>query len=310
MPLFIIIIISSIFHILPLLCHYLYMFIISKLLNQSIWCALHIHILSLYNYWLICVFLFLLHRVTAACVSAHADIYTVFTLIVTLFGTDDHILSQSCSRSLRVLLRRQRGRIHPPFLTPPPAVIRHISNIWLNKQPEFIKHHQSPSQQRGEINDWILHYQKQMLYYCQNICACKIKQPTCVWNKCTSEKNLSCSDAWKITLEKCFLVLLKHFHAESLMIAVDPYSSVSTWRKLIKVNERADGDLSRLCALMIQMLTVSMPMALIWSVRFSQTDKNFLGSDRASTIAETKRSDSVKTCDETQWTCFHHVRVS
>lgn len=53
---------------------------------------------------------------------------------------------------------------------------------------------------------------------------------------------------------------------------------------------------------MIQMLTVSMPMALIWSVRFSQMDKNFLGSDRASTIAETKRSHSVKTCDETPWT--------
>lgn len=51
---------------------------------------------------------------------------------------------------------------------------------------------------------------------------------------------------------------------------------------------------------MIQMLTVSMPMALIWSVLFSQMDKNFLGSDRASTIAETRRSGGVKTSDETQ----------
>lgn len=118
-------------------------------------CALHIHILSLYNTDSFVYFFLVLHRVTAACVSAHADPDTVFTLIVTLFGTGDHILSQCCSRSLRVLLRRHRGLIHPPFLIPHPAVIRHISNIWLNKQPEFIKHHHSPSQQRGKINDWI-----------------------------------------------------------------------------------------------------------------------------------------------------------
>lgn len=86
------------------------------------------------------------------------------SFIVTLFGTGDRVLSQFP----RVLLRRHRGRVHSPFLIPHPAVIRHISNIWLNKHPGFITRHHSPSQHGGEINDWILHYLKQELYYFNN----------------------------------------------------------------------------------------------------------------------------------------------
>ncbi len=84
----------------------------------------------------------------------------------------------------------------------------------------------------------------------------------------------------------CNTIRTNRFNAESLMKAVDSCGSATAWRT----------DSSKwLCALMIQTLTISMPMALIWSVLFSQTDKNFLGSDRASAIAETRRAHSVNT---------------
>lgn len=50
------------------------------------------------------------------------------------------------------------------------------------------------------------------------------------------------------------------------------------------LNKEDSTDIIGLCLSLI-LLTVSIPIALIWSALFSVIDKNFFGSDKASTIS-------------------------
>lgn len=56
------------------------------------------------------------------------------------------------------------------------------------------------------------------------------------------------------------------------------------WRRTSLLQIKNSMDINGLCLSLI-LLTVSIPIALIWSALFSVIDKNFFGSDKASTIS-------------------------
>lgn len=57
------------------------------------------------------------------------------------------------------------------------------------------------------------------------------------------------------------------------------------------LNKEHSVDIGKLCLSLI-LLTVSIPIALIWSALFSVIDKNFFGSDKASTISVRKKKST------------------
>lgn len=68
------------------------------------------------------------------------------------------------------------------------------------------------------------------------------------------------------------------------------------------LNKEHSMDISRLCLSLIP-LTVSIPIALIWSALFSVIDKNFFGSDKASTISVRKKKSTF--CE-----LWRHLEIS
>lgn len=83
---------------------------------------------------------------------------------------------------------------------------------------------------------------------------------------------------WASTGNICYVVLQRKRDA---FIQTDCILSVRYMR--------SDQFWSRIGAASKHMCTVSIPSAFIWSALFSAIVKNFFGSDRASTIAETQR---------------------
>lgn len=67
----------------------------------------------------------------------------------------------------------------------------------------------------------------------------------------------------------------------------DKVMGINWRRNLLQKKNRARTEMG--CACHEVLLTVSMPIALIWSALFSVIDKNFFGSDKASTISARKK---------------------